>query len=93
MPWVGAVRRSQLNVGLMLTAESACSPPSQTTTVSRIIQITKYCMKANTKYYILYEANICSLECKLWKVSEVVPKIFSLLLKGGNLSEDFIVGK
>ena len=50
MPWVGAVRRSQLNVGLMLTAESACSPPSQTTTVSRIIQITKYCMKANTKY-------------------------------------------
>ena len=50
MLWVGAVRRSQLNVGLMLTAESACSPPSQTTTVSRIIQITKYCMKANTKY-------------------------------------------
>ena len=50
MPWVGAVRRSQLNVGLMLTAESACSPPSQTTTVSRIIQITKYCLKANTKY-------------------------------------------
>ena len=50
MPWVGALCRSQLNVGLMLTAESACSPPSQTTTVSRIIQITKYCMKANTKY-------------------------------------------